>query len=173
MAYYFHVHDQFYSKLAVLNLHKICLRCFDFHLIQFILKIIMLSDNDPSIHFYTSFTGFHWACRRPCRSSSDWSLAFHRGSPGSRPGSMWDLWWTKRHWGWFSPSTLVSLVNQSTHFSIIIITRDWHNRHISGRSAEWLVAGFPPRRPGFKLGSGHVGFCDGQKWRWGRFSPRT
>jgi hypothetical protein len=27
--------------------------------------------------------------------------------------------------------------------------------------------------PGFKPGSGHVGFCDGQKWRWGRFSPRT
>jgi hypothetical protein len=21
--------------------------------------------------------------------------------------------------------------------------------------------------------SGHVGFCDGQKWRWARFSPRT
>jgi hypothetical protein len=21
--------------------------------------------------------------------------------------------------------------------------------------------------------AGHVGFCDGQKWRWGRFSPRT
>jgi hypothetical protein len=31
---------------------------------------------------------------------------------------------------------------------------------------------FSPRRPGFKPGSGHVGFCDGQKWRWGRFSPR-
>jgi hypothetical protein len=30
-----------------------------------------------------------------------------------------------------------------------------------------------PRRHGFKPGSGHVGFCDGQKWRWGRFSPRT
>jgi hypothetical protein len=30
-----------------------------------------------------------------------------------------------------------------------------------------------PRRPGFKPGSGHVGFCDGQKWRWGRFPPRT
>jgi hypothetical protein len=27
--------------------------------------------------------------------------------------------------------------------------------------------------PGFKPGSGHVGFCDGQKWRWGRFPPRT
>jgi hypothetical protein len=25
----------------------------------------------------------------------------------------------------------------------------------------------------FKPGSGHVGFCDGQKWRWGRFSSRT
>jgi hypothetical protein len=36
-----------------------------------------------------------------------------------------------------------------------------------------LVAGFPPRRPGFKPGSVHVGFCDGQKWRWGRFSPST
>jgi hypothetical protein len=24
-----------------------------------------------------------------------------------------------------------------------------------------------------KPGSGHVAFCDGQKWRWGRFSPRT
>jgi hypothetical protein len=28
-------------------------------------------------------------------------------------------------------------------------------------------------RPGFKPGFGHVGFCDGQKWRWDRFSPRT
>jgi hypothetical protein len=36
-----------------------------------------------------------------------------------------------------------------------------------------LVAGFPPRRPGFKPGFDHVGFCDGQKWRWGRFSPST
>jgi hypothetical protein len=35
-----------------------------------------------------------------------------------------------------------------------------------------LVAGFPPRRPGFTPGSGH-GFCDGQKWRWGTFSQRT
>jgi hypothetical protein len=31
----------------------------------------------------------------------------------------------------------------------------------------------PPRLPGFKPESNHVGFCDGQKWRWGRFSPRT
>jgi hypothetical protein len=36
-----------------------------------------------------------------------------------------------------------------------------------------LVAGFPPQRTSFKPGSVHVGFCDGQKWRWGRFSPST
>jgi hypothetical protein len=32
---------------------------------------------------------------------------------------------------------------------------------------------FPPRWPGFKPGSGRVGFSDGQKWCWGRVSPRT
>jgi hypothetical protein len=31
----------------------------------------------------------------------------------------------------------------------------------------------PTMRPTFKPGSDHVGFCDGQKWRWGRFSPRA
>jgi hypothetical protein len=37
---------------------------------------------------------------------------------------MWGLWWTKRHWGRFSPSTSVSPANHdSTNFSIIIITR--------------------------------------------------
>jgi hypothetical protein len=34
-------------------------------------------------------------------------------------------------------STSVSPANHSTNFSIIIITRGWHNRPISGRSAEW------------------------------------
>jgi hypothetical protein len=61
----------------------------------------------------------------------------HRGGPGSRPGSMWGLWWTKLHWGRFSPSTPVALVNHSTNFSIIIITRGWHNMPIGNRSAEW------------------------------------
>jgi hypothetical protein len=50
---------------------------------------------------------------------------------------MWVMWWTKRHWGKFSPSTSVSPANHSTNFSIIIITRGWQNRPISGRSAEW------------------------------------
>jgi hypothetical protein len=56
------------------------------------------------------------------------SLASHRGGPGSRTGSMWGLWWTKRHWSRFSPSTSVSPANHSTDFSIIIITWGWHNR---------------------------------------------
>jgi hypothetical protein len=73
----------------------------------------------------------------PCRSSSGWSLASHRAGPGSHPGIMWGLWWTKRHWGKFSPSISVSLANHSTNFSIIIITRGWHNRPIGDRSAEW------------------------------------
>jgi hypothetical protein len=73
-----------------------------------------------------------------CHSSSGLSLASHRGGPGSRPGSMWGLWWTKGHWDRFSPSTSVPLANHhSTNFSIIIITRGWHNRTIGGRSAEW------------------------------------
>jgi hypothetical protein len=51
---------------------------------------------------------------------------------------MWGLWWTKSHWGRFSPSTSVSPANHhSTDFPIIIITRSWHNRPNSDRSAEW------------------------------------
>jgi hypothetical protein len=36
--------------------------------------------------------------------------------------------------------------------------RKWHNEVHHNLN-------FPPRRPGFKPVSGHVGFCDGQKWR--------
>jgi hypothetical protein len=57
--------------------------------------------------------------------------------PGSRVGSMWGLWWTKRHWGRFPLSISVSPANHSTKFSIIIITQGWHNRRIGGPSAEW------------------------------------
>jgi hypothetical protein len=49
--------------------------------------------------------------------------------------------------GRFSPSSSVSLTNHnSTSFSIIMITRGWHNRPISGRSAEWTQfdSTFPP-----------------------------
>jgi hypothetical protein len=55
---------------------------------------------------------------------------------------MWGLWWTKRHWGRFPPSTSVSPANHSTDFSIIIITQGWHNRPLSGQSVEWTL--IPP-----------------------------
>jgi hypothetical protein len=67
--------------------------------------------------------------------------------PWFTPGQiMWDLWWTKRHWGRFSPSTSVSPANHhSTNFCIIIITRGWHNRLIGGRSAEWIQLDSTPQ----------------------------
>jgi hypothetical protein len=57
-------------------------------------------------------------------NSNGRSLPSHRGRPGSCPGSMCVLWWTKWHWGRFSPSTSVSPANHhSTNFSIPIMTR--------------------------------------------------
>jgi hypothetical protein len=47
---------------------------------------------------------------------------------------MWDLWWTKWHWGRFSPSTSVS----PAKFSILIMTRGRYNRPIGGRRASGL-----------------------------------
>jgi hypothetical protein len=44
----------------------------------------------------------------------------------------------------FSPSTSVSPGKHSTNVSIIIITRDWDNTSISGRSAEWTNFGLHP-----------------------------
>jgi hypothetical protein len=46
--------------------------------------------------------------------------------------------------GQVSPSTSFSPANQSTNFSVIIITRGWHNRFIGGRSAEWAPLDFTP-----------------------------
>jgi hypothetical protein len=59
---------------------------------------------------------------------------------------MWGLWWAKRHWGRFSPSTSVSPANHSTNFSIII-TRGWHDRPISGCSAKWTQLDWTPTIP--------------------------
>jgi hypothetical protein len=60
------------------------------------------------------------------------------------------LCWTKRHWGRFSPSTSASPANHSTDFSIIIITRGWHNRPIGGRSAEWTQLDSTPHSTNLK-----------------------
>jgi hypothetical protein len=44
----------------------------------------------------------------------------------------------------FFPSTSVSRANHCTNFSIVIITRGWHNRPIGGRSALWTQLGSIP-----------------------------
>jgi hypothetical protein len=54
--------------------------------------------------------------------------------------------------GRFSPSTSVSPTNHhSTNFSIIIITRDWHNRPIGGLSAEWIQLDSTPHYTNLKM----------------------
>jgi hypothetical protein len=85
-------------------------------------------------------------------------------------------------------STYFPLLNEFSNYSFVLnvwkcvfLTRWWVNAVLhcckgTEKAAPYLrrlVAGFPPRRPGYKPGSGHVRFCDGQKWRWGRSSPRT
>jgi hypothetical protein len=81
--------------------------------------------------FYNLFVcGRHWAafsCFQ--RSESNVRKTFRMCSfPLWQPGftsvkSMWGLWWTKWHWGSFSPSTSDSPANHhSTSFSIIITT---------------------------------------------------
>jgi hypothetical protein len=45
---------------------------------------------------------------------------------------------------------LVSPTNHSTNFSIIIITRGWHNRPIGGRSGEWTQLDSTPPLYQFK-----------------------
>jgi hypothetical protein len=43
------------------------------------------------------------------------------------------------------------LANHSTNFSIIIITRGWHNRPISGRSVEWTQSDSTPYYTNLKI----------------------
>jgi hypothetical protein len=87
---------------------------------------------------------------------------------------MWDFVMDKWRWGTLSPRTSVSPDNlHSICISTIIFTiiRGWYNRPVLATvpksptariKKKKLVAGFPPRRPGFKHGSGHVRFCNGQ-----------
>jgi hypothetical protein len=70
-------------------------------------------------------------------------LASHRGGPGLRPGRHVGFVVDKAALGRFSPSTSVSPANHSTNYSIIIITRGWNDRPISGRSAELTLGAIP------------------------------
>jgi hypothetical protein len=63
---------------------------------------------------------------------------------------MWDLWWTKRYLGKFSPSTSVSTAKQSTDFStliiIIIIIGGWSSGPIVGLSNSGLGYTLPQKK---------------------------
>jgi hypothetical protein len=81
------------------------------------------------------------------------------------------------------PTSNPKLEDQGLRFvDMVGSSRSLHSRHQSSRIAEdrkpphhdnAVIVVEPPRRPGFKPGSGYVGFCYGQKWRWSRFSPKT
>jgi hypothetical protein len=60
---------------------------------------------------------------------------------------MRDLWWTKCHWGRFSPSTSVSPANShSTDYSTLIIIWGWYNRPNIDRRTKWTQAHPTPRK---------------------------
>jgi hypothetical protein len=64
---------------------------------------------------------------------------------------MWGLWWTKRHWGRFSPTTSISPANHhSTNFSIIVINKGWHNKPIGSRSVGWTQLDSTPHYTNLK-----------------------
>jgi hypothetical protein len=61
---------------------------------DFMSYCVLLSNHSPKV------------CNRPCRTSDCQSPASQCGGPGLSPGQIrWDLWWTRRHRGRFSPST--------------------------------------------------------------------
>jgi hypothetical protein len=82
-------------------------------------------------------------------STKYWIRSCHRGGPGSSPGqSMWDLWWTKWHWGTFLlvlRFPLPILIPPTAPHSSSSIIRGWYNRQISGRRTKWTQSHPTPR----------------------------
>jgi hypothetical protein len=79
------------------------------------------------------------------RSSDCYSLASHRGGPGSKPGHVTcDVCMTKPHCGRFCPSTSASPAKHSTDCSTLIIIRGWYNRPNSGLSS--ISTSPPPQK---------------------------
>jgi hypothetical protein len=74
--------------------------------------------NIPYTLEVTSVSGFRWLLW-PYHSLGSKSLVSHYGSPGQ---VMFNLWWTKRHWGRFSPNTSVFPACHPTDSSTLIIT---------------------------------------------------
>jgi hypothetical protein len=146
--------DVFQKGVLVVNslLYRQCLIQHLSFLVFFLIRILY---SEPStvwhifLHNFTPGEG-----RAVAQAVSRW-LPTAAARVRVRAG-MWGLWWTKRHWGRFSPSTSVSPASHhSTNFSIIIITLGGHNRPIGGRSAEWTQFGLHP--PLYQLKKLHRG----------------
>jgi hypothetical protein len=79
------------------------------------------------------------------------------------------------HYIGISPNVMIAAVKGTVNLHLRLIKHSTVKtfREVEVSIQAFLTSSMPPRRPGFKPGSGHVGFCDRHKWRWGRFSPRT
>jgi hypothetical protein len=69
-----------------------------------------ITECDPTLQditFSLAKNGLRLTCAdRPCHSSGVYPPSSHSGGSGSSQGQvMWDFWWTKWHWGRFSPKT--------------------------------------------------------------------
>jgi hypothetical protein len=77
-----------------------------------------------------------WTGRAVAQTLSRWFP--YSGGPGSRPsrhvGFVVDKWTLGQI---FSEYFDFPANHHFTNFSVIIITRGWHNRAVGGRSAEW------------------------------------
>jgi hypothetical protein len=86
---------------------------------------------------------------------------------GSSPGHViWDLWWTKWHWGRFSPSTERSPANShSTDCSTLIIYHPgWCNRPVSGRRTKWTQSHLTTRNWKINVMMNWKGFGRKRSW---------
>jgi hypothetical protein len=108
---------------------------------------------------------------RPCHSSGCLSPASHHDGLGSIPGQvMWDLWWTKWHWGSFSRVLTFPPANSHsidcTTF-VVMYHPGWYNRLISGRRTKWSQSHRTRRnKRKKKLGRGKYGLNPTRTSKW-------
>jgi hypothetical protein len=80
---------------------------------------------------------------------------------GSIPGQvMWDLWWTKWHWGRFFSGYFGFPCQFSVHrllHTLSSIIRGWYNRPNIGRRTKWTQSHPIPKRNYFKWEAGNSG----------------
>jgi hypothetical protein len=106
----------------------------------------------------------------PCPSSDGPLPASYRGGPGSSPNHvMWDLWWTKRNWGRFSPSipcqfSFHRLLHTHHHLCMYVCIRGGTIRPLH-RDPQWSIV--PPLSLIIPSAIPHFG-CSAGFYTWGR-----